>query len=177
MVVFFHARFIFPFFDSIGMGPYQDSKLQRVAYWRWLEKEIEKISTELEKTVEERDDALERVKCLEAKLRIYENPNTLRFKKTSDKKNKGKRGAPKGHPGTTRKRPVPEVEVDVKQNLCPHCRAALGKPEKTLEKVIEDIIPARVVTTRFQMGEYTCPGAKRRSRRAMSTAPKRGDSG
>lgn len=56
MVIFFRARFIFPFIDTFSMAIYRNSKLRKAAYWKRLEEQIEKVNAELEKTVEERDD-------------------------------------------------------------------------------------------------------------------------
>lgn len=65
------------------MVTHRDGKLQKAAYWKWLEDQIEKVNAELEKTVEARDDALKRLEALmeeneklRSRLRAYENPNT-----------------------------------------------------------------------------------------------------
>ena len=42
----------------------RNSKLRKAAYWKRLEEQIEKVNAELEKTVEERDDALKRLETL-----------------------------------------------------------------------------------------------------------------
>ena len=100
MVIFFRARFIFPFIDTFCMVTRRDGKLRKAAYWKRLEEQIEKVNAELEKTVEERDDALKRLETLmeeneklRSRLRACENPNTpsstQRFKKAG-KEGQGK---------------------------------------------------------------------------------------
>ena len=132
-----------------------------VPYWRWLEGQLAELSAELGRVTEERDQAVQELERLRARLHAYENPHTpssaVRFKKAAPERT-GKRGAPKGHPGTTRAAPVPEEDITVHRNVCPHCREALGEPKRVTQRVIEDVVPSRVVTTRFTLGEYTCPG-------------------
>ena len=88
-----------------------------VPYWRWLEQQLSELSTELERVTDERDQATQKLEetmreleRLKAQLHTYENPHTpssaVRFKKAAPERT-GKRGAPKGHPGTTRTAPVP----------------------------------------------------------------------
>jgi hypothetical protein len=162
-----------------------------VPYWRWLEQQLSELSTELERVTGERDqtaqeleDAKRRLDAtvqelerLKARLRAYENPHTpssaVRFKKAAPGRT-GKRGAPKGHPGTTRAAPVPDEDVSVRRNVCPHCREALGEPERVTERVIEDVVPSRVVTTRFLLGEYTCPGCGAHVESRHADCPQKG---
>ena len=158
-----------------------------VPYWRWLEQQLSELSTELERVTDERDQATQKLEetmreleRLKAQLRAYENPHTpssaVRFKKAAPKRT-GKRGAPKGHPGTTRAAPVPDEDVSVRRNLCPHCRAPLGEPERVTERVIEDVVPSRVVTTRFALGTYTCPGCGAHVEARHADCPQKGKFG
>ena len=175
----------------MGTGPKSPSS---VPYWRWLEQQLSELSTELERVTDERDQAtqeledakhildatVQELERLKAQLRMYENPHTpssaVRFKKAAPKRT-GKRGAPKGHPGTTRAAPVPEEDITVHRNVCPHCREALAEPERVTERVIEDVVPSRVVTTRFTLGEYTCPGCGAHVESRHTDCPQKGKFG
>lgn len=76
-------------------------------------------------------------------------------------------GRKPGHAGVTRPRPA-HVDQEVVQEMsaCPDCRHALGPAVDREEHVQEDIVPARVVATRFVHCRYWCPGCK-----TMVTAP------
>ncbi len=70
----------------------------------------------------------------------------------------GKRGAPLGHPGTTRSKPdhVDET-IDVTLHECPFCRGEeLTECDKTEDHYQEDIIPARVKVTCYRHHYYYC---------------------
>jgi len=68
---------------------------------------------------------VERIKSLEARLRIYENPHVPSSKQIIKEvkvvRKPKPRGAPKGHEGATRKRLVPDVVVKLKSKSCPEC--------------------------------------------------------
>lgn len=85
---------------------------------------------------------------------------------------RGKRkkpGRPQGHPPALRP-PPPEIhqEIDVPLPsgeggacLCPHCRGELSDL-KDHQRVVEDIVPAKVVTTRYRTSSGFCKHCKKR---------------
>ncbi len=154
------------------MESYQYSELQNAAHWKWLGEQIVDVVAELEKTVEERDQAIQKLEVLlkeneklKSKLRMYENPNTpssaQRFKKAKkpkiESKEEVKRGAPIGHVGTTREVPTPDEDVEVTSEACPGCHATLGEPIGVEEKIIEDVIPEKRRVFRYKLYSYRCP--------------------
>jgi len=73
-----------------------------------------------------------------------------------------KRGAPKGHPGTTRKKPDHvDKHVDVHLSECPECSGKHLKRCKRFEDHYqEDIVIPRVCVTRFRHHFYYCRDCK-----------------
>lgn len=119
--------------------------------------------------------------CLNEKVKTLEEENRLlklQLKKYRDKffkKNKRKepeddekkpppkkRGAPKGHPGTTRKKPDHvDKHVDVHLAECPECGGKHLKRCKRFEDHYqEDIVLPPVQVTRFRHHFYYCKDCK-----------------
>ena len=106
------------------------------------------------------DKLKERAEELEKRLWIYENPNVPPSKKMIDDKNeeepkpKGRRGAPPGHLGATRRHPKPSRFIDLRPKTCGGCGGhnieITGKEKRT----IEDIKIESVVTQFTQYGYY-----------------------
>lgn len=73
-----------------------------------------------------------------------------------------KRGAPMGHPGTTRKIPDHfDDHVDVTLLECPHCGGThLKKCKRIEDHYQEDIVLPQVKVTRFRHYYYYCKGCK-----------------
>lgn len=73
-----------------------------------------------------------------------------------------KRGAPKGHPGTTRKKPDRVDEhVDVRLSQCPECGGKhLSACQRFEDHYQEDIIIPRTRVTRFRHHFYWCRDCK-----------------
>jgi len=124
---------------------------------------------ELLSTFEKRLNALEqenselkqKITKLENKLRKYENPHTppsqQRFKKRTSKKHQGKRGAPKGHRGATRRTPKPDEIIPVTTNMCPCCGQYPGDAISLETVTIEEIPPPQKVTIKQdELYKYTC---------------------
>lgn len=89
--------------------------------------------------------------------------------KLPPRRRKKKPGRPMGHPPALRP-PPPEIhqEIDVPLAvgeggacLCPHCRGELSDL-KDHERVVEDIVPAKVVTTRYRTSSGFCRHCKKR---------------
>ncbi len=119
---------------------------------------------------------------LEEKLKSVEEENRLlklqlkEYQQKLFKKNKGKatgedekcavakkRGAPKGHPGTTRKKPDRVDEhVDVHLKQCPGCGGEqLSACKRFEDHYQEDIVIAQPKVTRFRHHFYWCPDCKK----------------
>lgn len=122
---------------------------------------IEKdVYENLLKTAQKIVELQKRVEELEKRLWIYENPNVSSSKRMmkedkEEHKPEGKRGAPEGHIGATRKRPTPNRFIDLKPEQCAKCEskdiAITGKERR----LIEDIKIEKVVTE-FTQYDYHC---------------------
>ncbi|MGI0101981.1 MAG: IS66 family transposase [Nitrosotalea sp.] len=78
------------------------------------------------------------------------------------KKRNHKPGRKKGHEGKTRKKPDhidARVVVDIKE--CSRCGSTLSKPTESYTRVVEDIIPARVIVTQYTIVRRYCRNCKR----------------
>lgn len=66
-------------------------------------------------------------------------------------------GRKAGHPGVTRAKPA-QVDREVEQtlNACPDCRHRLSGSQEVTEHIQEDIVPSRVVVTRYRRHRYYC---------------------
>jgi len=71
-----------------------------------------------------------------------------------------KPGAREGHEAHNREPTEPEEEVDVTLVVCPECDSALGEPLDVRERIVEDVVPARLKTTRYWVHRYWCPECK-----------------
>lgn len=112
------------------------------------------------------DKLLKRIEQLEKKLLTYENANTpssrIRFPPGIINENKQKPGQKVGHIGITRTRPDPTMTLEVIEEKCPYCRAKLGKPFKTVSKIIEDIPePQPIDVTEYKINHYLCHKCKK----------------
>lgn len=116
--------------------------------------ELERHTKELEKKVQQ----------LENKLKAYENPHTpsslQRFKTTTGGTNPpGRRGAPPGHHGATRTRPIPDEIIPVTLDQCPRCGSYLGAAVAVKSRTIEELPPPqKIKVTRYDIHHYHCPG-------------------
>jgi len=82
---------------------------------------------------------------LEKELAKYKNSNTpssankhLKQNTQGLKSKDGKRGAPKGHKGTTRKQISTRKEV-IDSHICPNCNSSNVKDKQILKRVVEDV--------------------------------------
>lgn len=109
---------------------------------------------------------LGRIEELEKKLSAYENANTpssrIRFPPRIINENKKTPGQKTGHIGITRTKPEPTMTMEVIEEKCPHCKAKLGKPFKTISKIIEEIpLPQPIEVTEYRINHYICPKCKK----------------
>ena len=117
--------------------------------------EIIKKYLELEKENEKLKKAKE---ALEKELRKYKNPNTpssaYPFLKSCVKPSarSRRRGAPKGHPGTTRPWPVPHEKRLIRGKKCPNCHSkdveVVDQRHQQVEEMPPDIRPQIVNVVR-----------------------------
>lgn len=77
---------------------------------------------------------------------------------TSERRHYKKPGRREGHQGASRSRPEKVDEtVELDQSICPRCGGVLSQNHTdTYERVVEDIVPARVVTTKYIVRRRYC---------------------
>mgnify|MGYP001600708697 FL=1 len=98
---------------------------------------------------------------LKRRLLAYENahtpPSRLRWQPKKPAVEQKKRGAPEGHPGTTRPEPKPSMTISVEESKCANCKATLGRPYHIERRIIEEIPePQPVEVTEYRIGHYLC---------------------
>jgi transposase len=111
-------------------------------------------------------ELLKRIEELEKKLALYENANTpsskIRFPPRILNLNKNKPGQKEGHEGITRAKPIPTMSIELIEEKCPHCKAKLGTPIKTVSRIIEEIPePQPITVTEYKINHYMCNKCKR----------------
>ena len=112
---------------------------------------------------QENQELKEKITLLEKKLHMYENPHTpssqRRFKGGSKGITPhGKRGAPKGHHGATRKTPKPDEVVTVTTDECPFCGCNPGASQEVETAIIEELPPPKKIkVTQYEFHTYECP--------------------
>jgi transposase len=74
-----------------------------------------------------------------------------------------KPGRRRGHEGTSRARPLKiDTTVELDQKVCPRCGGLLSENHAdSYTRVVEDIVPARVVTTKYVVRRRYCCGCRR----------------
>lgn len=114
---------------------------------------------------QENKELKEKINILEKRLRLYENPHTppsqRRFKDGgrggSNSVSSGKRGAPLGHRGATRKTPEPDEVIPVTTDLCPSCGCHPGESKGIETVTIEELPPPRKTKViRYELHRYEC---------------------
>lgn len=103
----------------------------------------------------------DKIRELELKLQMYENPHTppsrIQRQYPPRQKTNGKPGQKKGHKGTTRPQPEPTEHIESKLKSCPDCGKRLGEPIKVERKIIEEIpepMPVKVIE--YITNHYHC---------------------
>ncbi|MDP3780562.1 MAG: IS66 family transposase, partial [Nitrosopumilaceae archaeon] len=112
------------------------------------------------------DKLIKRIENLERKLTAYENANTpssrIRFPPRITNLDKKKPGQKEGHEGITRAIPLPTMSIELIEEKCPHCKVNLGKPFRTVSKIIEEIPePQPLAITEYKINHYRCNKCKR----------------
>ena len=126
---------------------------------KWPEEAIQIIK----QLQQENQELKEKITKLEKRLRMYENPHMpssqQRFKGGTGKKvSSGKRGAPKGHRGATRKIPIPDKVIPVTADICPRCGCNPGESKGVETVITEELPPPRKVrVTQYELYRYECP--------------------
>lgn len=101
----------------------------------------------------------ERIKFLEKRLRIYENPHVPSSKQIIKEVKvvvePKPRGAPEGHRGATRKTPTPDRVVELKPKSCPRqrCGSKRIRVLKEYRKTVEEI---KIVKENTEYHYYRC---------------------
>ena len=141
-----------------GMQQWSEEVIQHI-------KKQESIIQDLEK---ENQELKEKIDILEKKLVYYENPHTppsarkLSEGKVQDEEKSDemrKRGAPKGHRGSTRLKPEPDEIIDVTADKCEKCGSKNIQPLKDVHKnTIEDFVPTekKIKATQFNRHRVKC---------------------
>lgn len=127
---------------------------------KWPEEAIQIIK----RLQQENQELKEKITLLEKRLRMYENPHTpssqQRFKGgfKGDNIPHGKRGAPKGHRGATRKVPKPDEVISVTADECPFCGRNPGESKEVETAIIEELPPPKKIkVTQYEFHTYECP--------------------
>ena len=102
--------------------------------------DCEKLKERVEKLEKENQE-------LKRRLALYENANVppsqrrypTRYNGGSSHRRKRFPGRPKGHPGTTRQVPKPNVVEKPEWKECPQCGAPLRKPTVVKHHIVEEI--------------------------------------
>ena len=66
-------------------------------------------------------------------------------------------GRKQGHPGVTRSKPVViDREIERTLKACPSCHHRVSRSQDVIEHIQEDIVPSRVIVTRYRRHRYFC---------------------
>jgi transposase len=124
----------------------------------------EEIRRYIQRLERENKELKEKIKELERRLRLYENPHTppskQRFKRNQSRGgfSSGKRGAPKGHRGATRKIGKPDEVIPVPGDRCPRCGCDPGESKGVETVIIEELPPPRRTRViQYELYNYECP--------------------
>ncbi|MDE1862804.1 MAG: IS66 family transposase [Thaumarchaeota archaeon] len=118
-----------------------------------LEEEIKQVREENRKLREELALLKETVTALVAR-NIDARPD--RHYNTS-KRNHGRPGRKMGHEGSGRKKPDHiDAHVLVDRRECARCGIRLSRPTGSYERIVEDIVPAKVIVTKYKIVRRYC---------------------
>ncbi|VVC72097.1 Transposase IS66 family protein [uncultured archaeon] len=132
---------------------------------KFSEKSKDELLDELEKKYDELNQKDEELERLKKELRKYKNPNTPPSANQHLKpdaqplKRKRKRGAPVGHPGTTRAFKEPDEERFITQDECPNGHSNLtvtGIETRIIEELPADIQTKNIRVTRQHLHCNDC---------------------
>ena len=122
------------------------------------------LQNHAEKLIAENTRLLEENTKLKHHLAAYENPHTPPSRRTYPTRSHVKRGSkrfpgrPRGHRGSTRSRPKPDVvKVPEWKDKCKGCGAPLGEPSSVDHRIVEEIgNPAPKQVIDFMEFEWEC---------------------
>jgi transposase len=141
------------------------------------DKHIKQLEEENAILKKENEELKEKCKDLEKRLRVYENPHIPSSKQIMNVvgvvRTPKKRGAPEGHKGFTRKRPVPDQVIELKPERCPRCDNKRIMMLKKHRKIIEDIQIVKVVTE-FHYYDCVCEKCGKKFMTTSEDIPKQG---
>lgn len=104
----------------------------------------------------------ERLREIEAYLKVFDNPHTpsskIRSKKNTERDESKPRfpGKPEGSSGAGIKMPSPDIEEKVTKDNCPECGKKLGKEKDTYSFRQMDIPQPYFITTKYTVALYKC---------------------
>lgn len=103
------------------------------------------------------------LRALIEKLRTSAPPNVPPWVKERNRKSKRQPpGAREGHePKHREPRPVDD-EKDATLSCCPECDTKLGDPIEVRDRVVEELVPARLHVTKYHIHRYWCASCKRK---------------
>jgi transposase len=140
-----------------------------IQYWSEdVIQHIKKQESKILSLTKENEELKVKIKELEKRLVYYENPHTppsarklseAKVQDTEISDEMRKRGAPKGHRGSTRLKPEPDEIIDVTADACEKCGSRNIQPLKEVHKnTIEDFVPTekKVKATQFDRHKVKC---------------------
>ena len=149
---------------------YQRSHQEHLEHWRFRDQQLQELDIALAKL----KDLEEENEQLKSKLRALHQRQFKANKKKSkaDKSTddttapkKKKRGAPKGHPGWSRRKPdhIDKTIIVPAPEVCPHCAGTdLTPVQEFKEHLQEDIIlQPNTQVTNFRHHQASCPKCRR----------------
>ena len=160
-----------------GMQNWPEEIIRRI---KKLEGKIHSLETENKELRRENQQMKEKIAKLEKKLRVYENPHTPSSQRRFRGGSKGnvplgKRGAPKGHQGATRKIPKPDEVICVTTDTCPFCGGDPGESKSVETAIIEELPPPRKIkVTQYEFHTYECPHCSSRFTTSHKDYPSKG---
>jgi transposase len=137
-----------------------------------LQEQVDKLAAENRRLIQQNLE-------LTARATAGDNPSVPQFVKPSVKRRRRKPGRKEGHPAALR--PMPQ-QIDAHQQVplpadsagrasCPHCNSCLLELENH-QRIVEDIIPAKVVVTCYHTTSGWCPCCRKRiESRALEQPP------
>jgi transposase len=143
-----------------------------------LRRKVERLEEEIAKLRDENRQLKRRLASIAAneRLGVQLPPAVQRLLFRAPRVSKQDRpGAPKGHAGVTRGLPDHiDREEEATAVRCPNCDGALGAPTDSYERIVEDIVPAKVEVVLHQVFRYRCPTCRRKVSAPVAGALPRG---
>jgi len=131
-----------------------------------LERKVKRQEKTIERLQADNEELREQIRLLKLQVEEYRQKFFKKNKGKSDEEEEPpaarKRGAPKGHRGTTRRKPDRvDRHVDVHLEQCPRCGGKkLSRCKRYQDHYQEDIVIPRAEVTRFRHHFYYCADCK-----------------